>query len=76
MMMLEMRGSVMLCTSTGSHVCWLYAYFVLVPDIPDDEAQYWTGKLEHINTLGIDDEVCLAGFTDELNNFHCLLFSQ
>lgn len=31
--------------------------FVLVPDIPDDEAQYWTGKLERINTMRIDDEV-------------------
>lgn len=29
----------------------------LVPDIPDDEAQYWTGKLERINTMRIDDEV-------------------
>lgn len=31
--------------------------FVLAPDIPDDEAQYWTGKLERINTMRIDDEV-------------------
>lgn len=27
------------------------------PDIPDDEAQYWTGKLEQINTMTIHDEV-------------------
>lgn len=26
-------------------------------DIPDDEAQYWTGKLERINTMRIHDEV-------------------
>lgn len=30
---------------------------ILVPDIPDDEAQYWTGKLKHINTMEIHDEV-------------------
>ena len=26
-------------------------------DIPDDEAQYWTSKLEWINTMSIDEEV-------------------
>lgn len=26
-------------------------------DIPDDEAQYWTGKLDRINTMRIYDEV-------------------
>lgn len=29
------------------------------PDIPDDEAQYWTSKLERINTMQIHDEVSL-----------------
>lgn len=29
----------------------------VVTDIPEDEAQYWTGKLEHINTMRIHDEV-------------------
>lgn len=29
----------------------------MLADIPDDEAQYWTGKLERINTMSIDDEV-------------------
>lgn len=29
------------------------------PDIPEDEAQYWTSKLERINTMRIHDEVCL-----------------
>ena len=28
-----------------------------LPDIPEDEAQYWTRKLDHINTMGIHDEV-------------------
>ena len=32
---------------------------VSIPDIPDDEAQYWTGKLERINTMRIHDEVKL-----------------
>lgn len=27
------------------------------PDIPEDEAQYWTSKLERINTMRIHDEV-------------------
>lgn len=26
-------------------------------DIPDDEAQYWTSKLEWINTMSMDEEV-------------------
>ncbi|XP_022622354.1 protein unc-13 homolog B [Seriola dumerili] len=30
--------------------------FELPFDIPDDEAQYWTGKLERINTMRIHDE--------------------
>ncbi|TMS08811.1 Protein unc-13-like protein B, partial [Larimichthys crocea] len=38
------------------HRVLLDTRFELPFDIPDDEAQYWTGKLEHINTLGIDDE--------------------
>lgn len=29
----------------------------LLSDIPDDEAQYWTGKLDCINTMRIYDEV-------------------
>lgn len=29
------------------------------PDIPEDEAQYWTSKLERINTMRIHDEVRL-----------------
>lgn len=41
-------------SNTGSHVCFMP---ISVPDIPDDEAQYWTGKLEHINTMRIHDEV-------------------
>ncbi|TKS84242.1 Protein unc-13 -like protein B [Collichthys lucidus] len=43
----------------GSHRDCLYHQshsLKLSVDIPDDEAQYWTGKLEHINTMGIDDE--------------------
>ena len=39
-------------------VCHLFSRPLFVfPDIPDDEAQYWTGKLERINSMGIDDEV-------------------
>lgn len=30
---------------------------VFYVDIPDDEAEYWTGKLDRINTMGIHDEV-------------------
>lgn len=43
----------------GGHV--LMCVHVLSLDIPDDEAQYWTGKLEQINTMGIHDEVKDAG---------------
>lgn len=26
-------------------------------EIPEDEARYWTGKLERINAMGVHDEV-------------------
>ncbi|XP_029945156.1 protein unc-13 homolog B-like [Salarias fasciatus] len=38
------------------HRLLLDTRFELPFDIPDDEAQYWTGKLERINTMGIHDE--------------------
>lgn len=39
------------------HICVFFLMHVFPLDIPDDEAQYWTGKLERINTMGIHDEV-------------------
>ncbi|KAF0031113.1 hypothetical protein F2P81_015668 [Scophthalmus maximus] len=38
------------------HRVLLDTRFELPFDIPDEEAEYWTGKLEHINTLRIHDE--------------------
>ncbi|XP_076018165.1 protein unc-13 homolog B-like [Genypterus blacodes] len=38
------------------HQVLLDTRFELPFDIPDDEAQYWTGKLERINTMRIHDE--------------------
>lgn len=38
------------------HKVLLDTRFELPFDIPDDEAQYWTGKLEQINTMTIHDE--------------------
>ncbi|KAK5851792.1 hypothetical protein PBY51_023319 [Eleginops maclovinus] len=38
------------------HRVLLDTRFELPFDIPDDEAQYWTGKLDRINTMGIHDE--------------------
>ncbi|XP_034753195.1 uncharacterized protein LOC117959906 [Etheostoma cragini] len=38
------------------HQILLDTRFELPFDIPDDEAQYWTGKLERINTMRIHDE--------------------
>lgn len=38
------------------HRVQLDTRFELPFDIPDDEALYWTGKLELINTMGIHDE--------------------
>ncbi|XP_054875111.1 uncharacterized protein LOC111573549 isoform X3 [Amphiprion ocellaris] len=38
------------------HRVLLDTRFELPFDIPDDEAQYWTGKLERINTMGMLDE--------------------
>lgn len=37
----------------------LQTIFFFCPDIPEDEAQYWTSKLERINTMRIHDEVRL-----------------
>uniref|UniRef100_A0A3P8RCL1 Unc-13 homolog B n=1 Tax=Astatotilapia calliptera TaxID=8154 RepID=A0A3P8RCL1_ASTCA len=41
------------------HRVLLDTRFELPFDIPDDEAQYWTGKLERINRMGIHDEYSL-----------------
>uniref|UniRef100_A0A667Y4H7 Unc-13 homolog B n=1 Tax=Myripristis murdjan TaxID=586833 RepID=A0A667Y4H7_9TELE len=41
------------------HRVLLDTRFELPFDIPDDEAQYWTGKLERINTMRIHDEESL-----------------
>ncbi|XP_010792548.1 protein unc-13 homolog B-like [Notothenia coriiceps] len=38
------------------HRVLLDSRFELPFDIPDDEAEYWTGKLDRINTMGIHDE--------------------
>uniref|UniRef100_A0A8C8HRK6 Protein unc-13 homolog B n=1 Tax=Oncorhynchus tshawytscha TaxID=74940 RepID=A0A8C8HRK6_ONCTS len=38
------------------HQVLLDSHFELPFDIPDDEAQYWTGKLDRINTMRIYDE--------------------
>ncbi|TNM91814.1 hypothetical protein fugu_018825 [Takifugu bimaculatus] len=38
------------------HRLLLDTRFELPFDIPDDEAQYWTSKLEWINTMSIDEE--------------------
>lgn len=41
----------------GENTVWNVCFVnILSPDIPEDEAQYWTGKLERIN-MGIHDEV-------------------
>uniref|UniRef100_A0A3P8RZL5 Unc-13 homolog B n=1 Tax=Amphiprion percula TaxID=161767 RepID=A0A3P8RZL5_AMPPE len=49
------------------HRVLLDTRFELPFDIPDDEAQYWTGKLERINTMGMHDEV-----TDDLLSLWCV----
>uniref|UniRef100_A0A3Q1GAA1 Unc-13 homolog B n=1 Tax=Acanthochromis polyacanthus TaxID=80966 RepID=A0A3Q1GAA1_9TELE len=49
------------------HRVLLDTRFELPFDIPDDEAQYWTGKLERINTMGMHDEV-----TDGLLSLWCV----
>uniref|UniRef100_A0A673HG39 Protein unc-13 homolog B-like n=1 Tax=Sinocyclocheilus rhinocerous TaxID=307959 RepID=A0A673HG39_9TELE len=41
------------------HQVLLDTRFELPFDIPDDEAQYWTKKLEHINSMRIHDEYSL-----------------
>ncbi|XP_078141453.1 protein unc-13 homolog B-like [Centroberyx gerrardi] len=43
-------------TNPTPHQVLLDARFELPFDIPDDEAQYWTSKLERINTMRIHDE--------------------
>ncbi|KAF3851484.1 hypothetical protein F7725_013256 [Dissostichus mawsoni] len=41
------------------HQVLLDTRFELPFDIPEDEAQYWTSKLDRINTMRIHDEVAL-----------------
>ncbi|XP_023270140.1 protein unc-13 homolog B-like [Seriola lalandi dorsalis] len=43
-------------TNPTPHQVLLDTRFELPFDIPDDEAQYWTNKLERINTMRIHDE--------------------
>ncbi|KAM9810570.1 protein unc-13 homolog B-like [Neosynchiropus ocellatus] len=43
-------------TNPTPHQILMDARFELPFDIPDDEAQYWTSKLERINTMRIHDE--------------------
>uniref|UniRef100_A0AAQ5XFU5 Unc-13 homolog Ba (C. elegans) n=1 Tax=Amphiprion ocellaris TaxID=80972 RepID=A0AAQ5XFU5_AMPOC len=43
-------------TNPTSHQVLLDTRFELPFDIPEDEAQYWTSKLERINTMRIHDE--------------------
>lgn len=50
-------------------------------DIPEEEARYWTYKLEQINALGADNEVGTALFAiwrDKENCFieHFIVFQQ
>uniref|UniRef100_A0A672T0D6 C2 domain-containing protein n=1 Tax=Sinocyclocheilus grahami TaxID=75366 RepID=A0A672T0D6_SINGR len=46
------------------HQVLLDTRFELPFDIPDDEAQYWTKKLERINSMRIHDEVQTVSFDD------------
>ena len=43
--------------SLSLSVCLFVCVCMSRLDIPEDEAQYWTRKLDHINTMGIHDEV-------------------
>uniref|UniRef100_A0A8C9VZ53 Unc-13 homolog B n=1 Tax=Scleropages formosus TaxID=113540 RepID=A0A8C9VZ53_SCLFO len=58
------------------HQVLLDTRFELPFDIPEDEARYWTGKLERLNTMGIHDEtsrnVCPLKSTSV---FWCLSYS-
>jgi hypothetical protein len=40
-------------------------------DIPEEEARYWTYKLEQINALGADNEVGVALFAVWKNGGNC-----
>uniref|UniRef100_A0A3P8TL94 Unc-13 homolog Ba (C. elegans) n=1 Tax=Amphiprion percula TaxID=161767 RepID=A0A3P8TL94_AMPPE len=50
-------------TNPTSHQVLLDTRFELPFDIPEDEAQYWTSKLERINTMRIHDEVMFSFLT-------------
>ncbi len=65
----ELEGRSERCTGVLSKDIYRLSFpliFVLsaCADIPDDEAQYWTKKLDRINSMRIHDEVqtvCLDG---------------
>uniref|UniRef100_A0A7N8XCG8 Protein unc-13 homolog B-like n=1 Tax=Mastacembelus armatus TaxID=205130 RepID=A0A7N8XCG8_9TELE len=50
-------------TNPTPHQVLLDTRFELPFDIPEDEAQYWTSKLERINTMQINDEVSLINMS-------------
>ncbi|MEQ2286300.1 Protein unc-13 B, partial [Ameca splendens] len=52
------------------HRVLLDTRFELPFDIPEDEAQYWTGKLERIN-MGIHDEYPLQNVDDQRATLQC-----
>uniref|UniRef100_A0A8D0D0F9 Unc-13 homolog Ba (C. elegans) n=1 Tax=Sander lucioperca TaxID=283035 RepID=A0A8D0D0F9_SANLU len=54
------------------HQVLLDTRFELPFDIPEEEAQYWTSKLERINTMRIHDEVGLLKSLFPVNNLYCL----
>uniref|UniRef100_A0A8C2CY52 Protein unc-13 homolog B n=1 Tax=Cyprinus carpio TaxID=7962 RepID=A0A8C2CY52_CYPCA len=56
------------------HRVLLDTRFELPLEIPEDEARYWTGKLEQINTMGIHDEV-RPMHVQLNNNWHFMYFS-
>uniref|UniRef100_A0A8B9LSW3 Unc-13 homolog B n=1 Tax=Astyanax mexicanus TaxID=7994 RepID=A0A8B9LSW3_ASTMX len=52
------------------HRVLLDTRFELPFEIPEDEARYWSSKLERINTMGIHDElvICIPAALDDLDS--------
>ncbi|XP_076854968.1 protein unc-13 homolog B-like [Brachyhypopomus gauderio] len=56
------------------HQVLLDVRFELPFDIPDEEAQYWTRKLGHINAMRIHDEVIMTSPLCKTKHRECLPF--
>jgi len=71
--------SITLSFHLSSHIFSLVVFWLSLcvpPDIPEDEAEYWTGKLDRINTMRIHDGVSSLQEWDEVCDWEMVKFMR